>query len=437
MPSFLEYERPQRRRFQLPQLRWWIAGMLFLAATLNYIDRQTLSILAPTIQKDLHISEIQYGYVANLFLVAYTLSLLLSGRLVDKLGTRLSLALFITWWSLSNMLTGWARSLGSLGIFRFMLGLGEAGNWPAATKAVSEWFPPKERGVAIGFYTMGATIGATVAPWIIIHVAMGRHWQSAFAFTGALGLIWVIPWLLIYRTAPASPSVEADATAAETAQQDDQAETRSWAAVLSRTDVWLLAIARTLTDPVWFFYQFWFAKYLFSVRHVAQGKLNVTTFIYLAADVGSLLGGLASGWLIRRGGLPAGSRLRVMAVCAALVPLSPLVAFAPSLWVSLAIGMIVVFAHMCWLINISAMLVDLIPKRLVATAFGVVAAGSALGGIAMNSVVAGLVTHYSYTYWFVIAAFLHPVAWLLLAVWMRSRRRSIADRLRASTHQSA
>ena len=149
---------------KIPGLRWWIVTLIFGASVLNYIDRQTLSVLAPTIQKDLKLSNEDYASVLNLFLIAYTTASLLSGKVVDKLGVRVSLALFVGWWSVANILTGFARSAGSLGLFRFLLGLGEAGNWTAAPKAVADWFPARERGIAIGIYTLGATVGATIAP---------------------------------------------------------------------------------------------------------------------------------------------------------------------------------------------------------------------------------------------------------------------------------
>ncbi len=183
-------------------LRWALVGLLFLASVLNYVDRQTLAILAPTIQKDLGMTDPEYAAVNNFFLVAYTISYLVSGRLTDKLGPRKALALYISFWSVANMLTGLARSLASLSAFRFLLGLGEAGNWTTAPKLVSEWFTAKERGLAVGIYTLGATIGATIAPPLILWLASTGHWQNAFFATGAAGLLWLIPWLLVYRNAP-------------------------------------------------------------------------------------------------------------------------------------------------------------------------------------------------------------------------------------------
>ncbi len=384
------------------RMRWAIAAMLFLAAILNYIDRQTLSILAPMIQRDLSLNEEDYASITNYFLIAYTASLLLSGRLIDKLGTRLSMALFVGWWSIANVLTGFARSFASLGATRFLLGLGEAGNWPGSAKTVAEWFPAKERGLAIGIYTMGATLGATIAPILITAIVFGsggtgadpaRHWQWAFVATGLLGLLWVVPWLIISRPrAGNAQAVErADAAAAgaasATVPEATDAGGSVWLAVLRRSDVWVLMIGRMLTDPVWYFYQFWFAKYLFSARGVPQEQLGITWVIFLAADVGSIAGGLASGLLIRRGRGVVGARLAVMLACACIAPLSLFVHAAPTVGLSLLIAMAIVLAHLSWLVNITALVVDVIPKRLVGTAFGVIAAGSAVGGIMMNKAI--------------------------------------------------
>jgi ACS family hexuronate transporter-like MFS transporter len=398
---------------QFSAMRWWLVGALFLASVLNYLDRQTLSILAPTIQKDLQISDSAYAGIVNLFLVAYTLAYIFSGRLTDKLGTRLSLALFVGWWSLANMLTGWARSLVSLGTCRFLLGLGEAGNYTVGPKVVSEWFPAKERGVAIGLYTLGATIGATIAPIIVVHLADRYSWRTAFMTTGALGLLWLVPWLLLYpRNKPTAVAPTNETIVV--AETPKPSEWELWRSVLMRRDVWTLMLARLLTDPVWYFYQFWLAKYLSADRGLQQNQLSITWVVFLAADIGTVLGGFLSGRLISRGRTPITARLAIMLACACLMPLSPFVAFAPSLALSLGITMVLVLAHLMWLTNLGALVVDLIPQRIIATAFGIVAAGSTVGGILMNSIVGWMVTGHSYTAWFIVMAFLHPIAWLLL-----------------------
>lgn len=400
---------------KLPGLRWWIAGMLFLTSILNYLDRQTLSILAPTIQGELSLSEEDYALVVNCFLVAYTAATLLSGRIVDRLGVRLSLAIFVCWWSIANILTAFARSQISLGVFRACLGLGEAGNWTAAPKAVAEWFRPKERGIAVGAYTLGATMGATLAPVVVTSLAASHGWQSAFVVTGLLGIVWLAPWLWLCRAPRTHPLLrerERDLLPETSSHRGEPPE--PWLAVLGRREVWSLMVARMLTDPVWYFYQFWFAKYLHAERGVSQLGLSITFVIFLAADIGCLAGGWFSGRLIGRN-LPApAARLWIMLLGAALMPLSVLVPLTGALSVALAAGMIVAFAHMAWLINLSALVVDVIPARSLATTFGVIATGSALGGMVMNAAVGRLVTHASYLPAFLVMAALHPVAIALL-----------------------
>lgn len=406
---------------KLPRLRWWIAGLLFTASILNYLDRQTLSILAPTIQQELRLTDEDYALVVNCFLVAYTAATLFSGRIVDHLGVRISLALFVGWWSVANILTGFTRSLGSLGLFRFLLGLGEAGNWTAAPKAVAVWFDARERGVAIGLYTLGATIGATVAPLLITGLGVRYGWQSAFAATGALGLVWLVPWLWLYRPPREHPWLRDEERAllpVGPAAAGEKPE--GWRAVLRRREVWLLMLARLLTDPVWYFYQFWFAKYLHAERGVSQLGLSVTFVIFLAADFGSLGGGWFSGLLIKRGSSAPAARLRIMLLAACVMPLAVVVPYAPWLGFTLAVGMVVAFAHMAWLINLSSLVVDLVPQRSLATAFGVIATGSAVGGMLMNSAVGRIVSQGSYAPAFIALAFVHPLA--IVVLWRLRRQ---------------
>ncbi|MDO8544443.1 MAG: MFS transporter [Opitutaceae bacterium] len=435
-------------KVRLPRLRWWLAVFLFGSAVLNYVDRQALSLLAPTIQQELGFGEQAYANIVNLFLVAYTLAYLGSGAIVDRFGARWSLALFVVWWSTANILTALARSAASLGVFRFMLGLGEAGNWLAAPKIVARWFPAHERGVAIGLYTLGATIGATIAPILVLQLAGRWGWQGAFVVTGALGLAWVVPWLWIAREPDRNPLVPAgqkqaldEALARDAAAAGHGGEVWTWGDALSRPEVWRLLLARLLTDPVWYFYQFWFAKYLFADRAVTQKGLAITWLIFLAADIGTLAGGIISGRMVRRGAAPAAARLRAMLVTACVVPLSVVVPWADSVPLVLALSAAVVLAHMSWLTNLGAMVVDIVPERSLGRVFGIVAAGSSVGGIIMNTVVAAMVSGpaaaapagfldraihavfgsvlqlvqgQGYASWFLVMAFLHPLAWLLL-----------------------
>ncbi len=417
---------------KVPYLRWWIAFALFLAAVLNYIDRSVLGLLAPTIQKDLDISDDQYASVINFFLIAYTIAYLLSGRIVDKLGVRVSLAIFVAWWSISNALTGLAQSVRSLSAFRFMLGLGEAGGFTASPKAVAEWFPPAERGVAIGLYSIDGAIGATIAPILVSVIAVHYGWRWVFAVSPVLAGLWLIFWLWLYQRPQEHPRITdreknylaaSIAPVVQTAEEKNESEWSRWAAIFREPFVWQLMLARMLTDPVWYFYQFWMPKYLHTVRGVDQKGLSIMWIVFLAADIGFLLSGILAGHLIKRGSTPPASRLKIMAVSACLVPLSFAVPYAPTLATVIAIGMVVAYAHTAWLANLTSLVVDITPKRILGTAFGVIACGSVLGGIFMNKLVAWFIANRSYDECFYTMAFVHPVA--LLLIW-RLRKKPAA-----------
>jgi len=428
---------PSETRARIPGLRWFIAGLLFFAAVLNYVDKNTLSLLAPTIQKDLGISDQGYANIQNAFQIAYTIALLASGLIVDKLGPRIALALFVGWWSLANVFTSLARSITSLTIFRFLLGLGEAGNWTASPKTVSEWFPAKERGFAIGIYTAGTPIGMTLAPLFIIWLSTSFGWQSAFVVTGALGLVWLVPWLFFNRaikTHTRMTTREREWILADTAEsRAEAAEPRwSWFQAFRQPVVWCLLFGRMLSDPIWFFYQSWFPKYLVTARGLSQADVKITWVIFLAAGLGSLVGGWLSGRFIKRGMVPARVRVFVMLGCACFMPLSPLVAYSSSANLALLFASLIVFAHLAWLTNISALVVDVVPKASLGAVFGIVAAGSSIGAIIMNNKVAHLlrpdpitklVEPGAYTNWYLIAACLH-LAVIPLIMWGVLRKKS-------------
>jgi ACS family hexuronate transporter-like MFS transporter len=408
---------------KIPYLRWLIALGLGLAAVLNYIDRNVLGLLAPTIQQELGISDEQYGTVINFFLAAYTLSYLVSGRIVDKIGVRLSLALFIAWWSIANALTGFAHSLRSLCVFRFMLGLGEAGCWTASPKAVSEWFPASERGIAIGLYSIGGAIGATIAPILVTVIATRYGWRWVFAVTPVLAGLWIAFWLWLYKKPRQHPrltdaersylATNLEPTALD-ANVDTVSEGTRWRQVLQMPAVWRLLTARLLTDQVWYFYQFWMPKYLHTVRGLDQAGLSILWLVFLAADVGFILGGFSAGRLIRCGFLPVPARLRTMLICALLVPLSFAVPFMPSLASLVALCMVIACAATAWLNNVTSLVVDVTPKPVLGTAFGLIACGSTLGGFLMNAGVGWLAAHHAYNVCFYVMAFVHPLAFLVL-----------------------
>jgi ACS family hexuronate transporter-like MFS transporter len=392
--------------------RWTILALLFAATVLNYVDRQTLSILAVDVQRDLGIDDAGYARIVQYFLIAYTLAYLVVGWITDKLGAKWTLAIFLGWWSLANMATGWVRNAAQLGFARTMLGLGEPGVYTAGPKAVAEHFPPKERGFAIGVYTAGAMVGATIAPPLIALLALNFGWRMAFVVTGAAGFLWLVAWLAVYPH-----------------PQHDVGEKRrdpvAWGAILRDRSVWGLATARLIADPVWYFYLFWFPKYLIDDRGLTLvGVASLAWIVYLAADLGSVGGGLFSGRLIARGMAPQRSRIVTMGIGAALAPLGILIALAPSLPATLALGALVAFAHLMFQVNMGALIVDRYPIRVMATIFGLIAAGSGLGGILSTQLVGQLASGKNYESVFLLMGALHPIAWTV--AWWSTRGRTAA-----------
>jgi ACS family hexuronate transporter-like MFS transporter len=394
---------------RVSKFRWAILAMLFAATVLNYVDRQTLSILASSVQKDLGIDDLGYARIVQYFLIAYAISYLFAGWITDKLGAKVSLALFLGWWSIANMATGWVRNASQLGFARMMLGIGEPGVYTAGPKAVAEHFPPAERGFALGIYTAGAMVGATIAPPLIAWLALKYGWRSAFVITGVAGFVWLAVWLFVYR----SPEGEQPARTKEPID---------WGSILRDRRVWGLALARLIADPVWYFYLFWFPKYLTDQRGMTLVQLaSVAWIVYLAADLGSIGGGLFSGRLIRNGVAPARSRLIAMGCAAVVAPFGMLIALQLGTAPTLALGALVAFAHLVFQVNIGVLVVDLFPMRNVATVFGLIAAGSAFGGFASTSVVGQLASTGAYDGIFLLMGMLHPTAWLI--AWLATKNK--------------
>ncbi len=284
----------------MTRTRWWILTLLFFITTINYLDRIVLSVLIPVIRKDLHITTEQYGYVTGAFQLAYTIGFLFMGRLIDRYGTRLGYGVAIAFWSAAAMLHALVRTTVSLGFWRAMLGLGESGNFPAAIKAVTEWFPKKDRALAIGLLNAGTNVASMVGPALFVWMNSHYGWRACFAITGGLGFFWLFLWLLLYRLPEMHPRVnraELDYIHSDGPETSTQT-TMSWSAVLRYKQTFAFALAKFLTDPVWWFYLFWLPPYLYDVR-----KFNLTEIawalpvIYLMADFGSVVGRLDVGAL--------------------------------------------------------------------------------------------------------------------------------------------
>jgi MFS transporter, ACS family, hexuronate transporter len=287
-------------------LRWWIGAILFASTVINYIDRQTLSILAPFLKQDYHWTNTDYANIAIAFRLAYSLGQTVCGRLIDRVGTRLGLTLSVTWYSLVSVLTSLARGLSSFTVFRFLLGAGESANWPGASKAVSEWFPKRERGLATAFYDSGSSIGGAIAPFLILPVYFRWGWRTAFVIPGLLGFLWLIAWRWLYHRPQNHPRIsdaEREMILADAAEVETSAGGRRlrWHQLLKLPQTWGTIFSKGLTDPVWFFVTDWFPIYLVAKGISLKSGLIAVWVPFLAADLGNFFGGWASGHLIRRG----------------------------------------------------------------------------------------------------------------------------------------
>lgn len=380
-----------------------VVALLFLIALINYFDRQSLSVVAPFFQQELHMSDTGYGHIVSMFLLASAFAYALSGFISDALGTRKSMALFVGWWSIAEGATAFATSVFHLGFARFCLGLGEPGLWVVAPKAVSETVPKERQSLAVGVYTMGATAGAVIAIPTIAAITSHLPWRSIFLLDGCAGLLWLPFWFYFFRPEP------------ESSDAMPVVSRVPLRAVLSRSAMWRLLVARGMTDPVWYFYLFWFPKYLLSSRHFSLGQVgHIAWTVYLGAGVGTVMGGLFSGWYIRRGVAPGLAYRRTMLLAALLLPLSPFAGFVRSSTLCVAIACVLAMAHMVWLVNLTATIVELFPLSQLGRAAGLIAAGSGFGGMISSELIAHIVTGHGYGMVFLAMGILHLLALALL-----------------------
>lgn len=401
---------------KVPGLRWVIVGLVFLATIINYIDRLTISVLAPVITRDLGLSNLQFGSIATWFLLAYTVSQALSGRLYDRIGTRRGFTLSVTVWSLAAMATATARSLGGLSFFRFLLGLGEAGNWPGAAKVVAEWFPVRERAFGMAIFNSGAALGAVVAPPLIVYMQLRYGWQSTFLFTGMLGLLWLPLWLLVYHPPQNHPWItEHERNLIRDGQPEAAHALASTRELLSRRQVWAIVLARFITDPTWWLYITWLPKYLSDARGFSLVKIGLFAWIpYLAADIGSLLGGWLSGYLIARGWSVDRARKTVIAGAALLMPAGIFAVRAEDPMTALALMCVVLFAFQVWINNVQTLPSDFFPQGAVASVAGLGGMGAGIGSMIFIFTTGWVVDHFSYTPVFTAAGILGPLGTIVL-----------------------
>jgi MFS transporter, ACS family, hexuronate transporter len=371
---------------QMTRHRWVICALLFFATTINYVDRQVIGILKPTLSQEFGWSETDYANIVFWFQAAYALGLLLVGRFIDKIGVKWGYAIAVAVWSLFGMAHAAAYSVATFAMARFGLGLGEAGNFPAAIRATADWFPKKERAFATGIFNSGSNVGAIitplVVPFIVIDLAMG--WQGAFLITGALGFIWLAFWWAIYRDPESNPKVSAAELAHIRSDPVEKDTPIAWGELVKHRQTWAFAAGKFLTDPIWWFFLFWLPDFF--------GKnygLDLKTFgpaliaIYLLADIGSIGGGWLSSALIKRGWSINRGRKTAMLVCALCVLPVSLAIYAENLYIAVGIIGLAAAAHQGWSANLFTLASDVMPRRAVGSVVGIGGMAGAIGGMLM------------------------------------------------------
>jgi ACS family hexuronate transporter-like MFS transporter len=399
------------------RVRWTVCAMLFLATSINYMDRQVIAILKPTLEHSIGMTEVSYGYIVDAFQIAYAIGLLAAGRLIDKLGTRIGYMLVMAIWSVSAMGHALASSVLEFGFARFSLGLGESGNFPAAIKTVAEWFPRNERSLATGIFNSGANVGAILAPAIVPWVTLRYGWHAAFLTTGIFSVLWILWWFRYYRKPTDHPTLTArELQYIYQESAVDLGPSIPWRRLLRCRQTWAFSLAKFLTDPIWWFYLFWLPSYFSTKFNLNLSHLGLPLIVVYNVSV---IGSIGGGWLpalFRRLGLsPNYARLAAMLVCASLVVPIFTAASVKSLWTAILLIGMAAGAHQGWSANLFTTSSDMFPRSAVGAVVGIGGmAGSA--GSALFAFFAGHIlqlTH-SYASLFGVASSAYLVALLVL-----------------------
>ena len=420
-PSFTDNGHNSRidgwRLYQarISHLRWWIISVCFLGTAINYIDRQCLSVAANTISKEFGFTASDYGSIVMAFMAAYTIMQFISGAIVDRIGVRWGMAMFAAWWSVSAILHAFCNGLWSFRAARFMLGMGEAGNWPSATKAVSEWFPARERSMAVAIFDSGSGIGGLVAAPLVAWLTVSYGWQVAFIATGALVIPWLFLWLWIYRSPEQHDRItDAELELLRGNRLPEPAESQPsapWHWVLASRQVWGIVLGRSLTDCVWWFYVYWLAKYLTNVCGFSLAEIGMWVGIpFVAVDFGNLAGGGLSSYLLRRGWTLNAARKAVLVLGAIGMLASVPAGLTSHACLCIALATIVTFSYSAWGTIMLTLPTDLFPSRRTGSVSGLSGTGAGIGGMAFTWLVGAMVDRFSYTPIFIMAGLLPIVA---------------------------
>ncbi len=414
---------------KISNYRWLIATLLFFATTINYLDRQLIGLLKPLLEKEFNWSETDFAHIVMAFTASYAIGLVFFGWLIDKIGTKLGYALTIIFWSIAGMLHALARSAFGFALARVGLGLGEAGNYPAAVKTVAEWFPNKERGMATGFFNAGTSIGVVAALIIAPLILQHYGWQEVFLITGALGFIWLFFWWRYYTVPSKQQRLSAEELAYITNGQDDEktilkaGESIKWQKLFSYPQTWAYITGKALIDPIYWFFLFWLPSYFASTFHFDLTKPSLELMIiYTATTLGSFFGGYFSSYLISKGWPVLKARKRVLLIFAFLELSIIFAQFAKEAWVAVALLSVAVAVHQAWATNIFTIASDMFPKEAVSSVVGIGGMAGAIGGILFPILVGNLLDTYKaagnlvggYNILFTICGFTYLVAWTII-----------------------
>ncbi|GAB4046437.1 MFS transporter [Spirosoma litoris] len=422
---------------KIKNYRWFIVFLLFVATTINYLDRQIIGLLKPILEKEFNWSETDFAHIVMAFTAAYAVGLLLFGWIIDKIGTKAGYAITIIIWSIAGMLHAVARSVTGFSLARIGLGIGEAGNYPAAVKTVAEWFPKKERGLATGLFNAGTSIGVVVAVLIVPWILNQYGWHEVFWITGALGFVWLIFWLLFYDI-PAKQSrlTTEELNYIQSGQELANSETASeqsinWFKLFTYPQTWAYITGKGLIDPIYWFFLFWLPSYFSSTFNLDLKKPSLELMlIYTATTVGSIGGGYLSSSLIKKGWPTIKARKTVLLVLATLELSIILAQFATSVWIAVGLISLAVALHQAWATNIFTLASDMFPKQAVSSVVGIGGTAGALGGILFPMLVGSLLDKYKasgnlaegYNILFTICGFTYLTAWLIIHLLTRKTK---------------
>jgi len=407
--------------------RWVVCALIFFATTINYIDRQVIGLLKPTLEQEFHWSESDYGSIVMAFSAAYAIGLLLFGKIVDKIGTKMGYTVSVLFWSVAAMLHAAVHSTLGFGAVRAFLGVSEAGNFPTAIKATAEWFPKRERAFATGIFNSGTNIGAVIAPVIVPWILGIYGWRPAFIWTGAIGFIWVIFWWIYYEipsrqkrlTKPEFDLIHSD----KDENEPEVKEAVSWVALLKVRQTYAFIFGKLLTDPIWWFFLFWLPSYFAEAYQIDLKKPNLQlVIVYTATTIGSVGGGYLSSYLIRKGWMVFRARKMSMlffAICVIPIMTAP---NAANVWVAVGLISLAAAAHQAWSANIFTTVSDMFPKNAISSVVGIGGMAGSVGGMLFPLLVGSLLDHYKalgnivtgYNILFVICGFGYVIAWCIM-----------------------